>query len=185
MASEQHTLPFWSGSWSAGRKSSAACSSANESKARGRTRKCRECGALEAKRGRFAVVEARERRQGQFRDLDCGGRALLVGSGRRIGRQRRIRTSVFRAAEASQPESGGCRGGRLFKPFRWREAPREQTAEQAPPALDTLELLEVRITLAGKSLPALSGRRRAGKAQALEPGAGSEPPPYRRASLLC
>ena len=64
-------------------------------------------------------------------------------------------------------------GEGLFKPFRWREAPREQTAEPAAPALDTLELVEVQISLAGKSLPALlAGVER--KARALEPGAGSE-----------
>jgi len=57
--------------------------------------------------------------------------------------------------------------GGFSKPLRWREG----VAEQAPPALETLELLEVRITLGGKTLPALlAGIDRA--AQILEASGG-------------
>jgi flagellar motor switch protein FliN len=59
-------------------------------------------------------------------------------------------------------------GAGFSKPFRWREG----SAEQAPPALEGLELLEVQITVGGMALPALLiGVER--KAQTLEPeGAG-------------
>jgi len=39
--------------------------------------------------------------------------------------------------------------GGLSKPLRWREG----VAEKAPPALEALELLELRITLSGVALP--------------------------------
>jgi flagellar motor switch protein FliN len=58
-------------------------------------------------------------------------------------------------------------GTSFSRPLRWREG----VAEQAPPALETLALLEVRITLGGKALPAfLVGVDRA--AQILEASSG-------------
>jgi flagellar motor switch protein FliN/FliY len=55
------------------------------------------------------------------------------------------------------------------KPFQWREG----SAEQPPPALDALVLIEVEISLGGKPLPALLAAIER-KAQALEPATGSE-----------
>lgn len=53
---------------------------------------------------------------------------------------------LVKQANQSMAATGG-----FSRPLRWREG----AAEQAPSALEALELLEIRITLGGKTLPAL------------------------------
>ena len=78
--------------------------------------------------------------------------------------------AYFELLKQANRNLAGAAATGFSKPFRWRDGSMEQTA----PALDTLELVEVQITLDGKTLPSLlAGVER--QAQALEPGAsGSE-----------
>jgi flagellar motor switch protein FliN/FliY len=96
---------------------------------------------------------------------DCW--SALAGTSKLGGEPRQV---YFELLKQVNRNLAGAAATGFSKPFRWRDGSMEQTT----PALDTLELIEVQITLDGKILPSLlAGVER--QAQALEPGAsGSE-----------
>lgn len=94
---------------------------------------------------------------------DCW--SALVGPSKPGGEPRQ---AYFELLKQANRNLAGAAAIGFSKPFRWCDGSMEQTA----PALDTLVLVEVQITLDGRTLPSLlAGIER--RAQTLEPGVSS------------